>query len=96
MLEKGIDTIVLGCTHYPFVFPVIREIIGEDVRLIDPSPAIAKQVKRILEAQDLRSTNQMTGKIKFLTTGDKNRLADFLKIAGIEQAVSEVKWGEDI
>ncbi|MEI8131080.1 MAG: glutamate racemase [Leptolinea sp.] len=48
MLEKGIDTIVLGCTHFPFVIPVIQEIAGPNVRVIDPAPAIARQAARML------------------------------------------------
>ena len=54
MLEKGIDTVVLGCTHYPFVIPLIQEIVGPDVRVIDPAPAVARQVERILDSHDLR------------------------------------------
>lgn len=52
MLASGIDTVVLGCTHYPFIIPVIREIVGPQIRVIDPAPAIAKQVRRRLSAQD--------------------------------------------
>jgi glutamate racemase len=55
MLEKNIDTVVLGCTHYPFVIPLIEQIAGENVRVIDPAPAVAKQVKRLLEAGGLLS-----------------------------------------
>jgi len=48
MLAENIDTIVLGCTHYPFVIPLIRRIAGPDVRVIDPSPAVARQTMRLL------------------------------------------------
>lgn len=48
MLDLGIDTVVLGCTHYPFVIPMIQEIVGTDVTVIDPSPAIANQTFRIM------------------------------------------------
>jgi glutamate racemase len=51
MLEKNIDTVVLGCTHYPFVIPLIQQIVGENVRVIDPAPSVAKQVRRVLEAK---------------------------------------------
>jgi len=51
MLARGIDTVVLGCTHYPFVIPLIQDIVGKDVRVIDPAPAIARQVRRVLEQQ---------------------------------------------
>ena len=49
MLEAGIDTVVLGCTHYPFAIPLIQEIAGENVRVINPAMAVAKQTKRMLE-----------------------------------------------
>jgi glutamate racemase len=47
MLDKGIDTIVLGCTHYPFVIPVINEIVGDQVIVIDPAPSIALQTRKV-------------------------------------------------
>ena len=46
MLDKGIDTIVLGCTHYPFVIPLIKEIVGDQVIVIDPAPSIASTNKK--------------------------------------------------
>ena len=48
LLDAGADTIVLGCTHYPFLRPVIERIAGPGVRVIDPAPAVAKQVLRVL------------------------------------------------
>ena len=53
MLEQGIDTVVLGCTHYPFVIPLIQQITGPGVRVIDPAPAVARQVQRLLVAANL-------------------------------------------
>ena len=53
MLQQGIDTVVLGCTHYPFVIPLIQQIVGPGVRVIDPAPAVARQVQRLLVAGDL-------------------------------------------
>jgi glutamate racemase len=50
MLAQGIDTVVLGCTHYPFVIPLIQAITGPGVRVIDPAPAVARQVGRLLHA----------------------------------------------
>lgn len=49
MLAKGADTIVLGCTHYPFVIPLIQQIAGPEVSLINPAPAVARQLKRVLK-----------------------------------------------
>jgi len=49
MLQAGIDTVVLGCTHYPFVIPLIQSIAGDQVRVINPAEAVARQTGRVLE-----------------------------------------------
>ena len=48
LLDAGADTIVLGCTHYPFLRPVIERIAGPDVQVIDPAPAVARQLVKVL------------------------------------------------
>jgi glutamate racemase len=48
LIARGADTLVLGCTHYPFLKPVIAEVVGADVRLIDTGEAVARQVVRVL------------------------------------------------
>jgi glutamate racemase len=53
LLAQGADTLVLGCTHYPFLIPAIRAIVGPDVTVIDPAPAVAQQLKRRLLADRL-------------------------------------------
>ncbi|WJF91113.1 glutamate racemase [Paraburkholderia bonniea] len=58
MLDAGADTLVLGCTHYPFLDAAIRDIAGERLTLIDTSVAIARQLERILEQQALRADIQ--------------------------------------
>ncbi|MDP1657729.1 MAG: glutamate racemase [Methylotenera sp.] len=67
LLAEGADTIVLGCTHYPFVREVIREIVGEKISLIDTGAAVAKQLKRQLEEQDLLSTSKQPIGVRFWT-----------------------------
>ena len=47
LLDAGADTIVLGCTHYPFLLPLMQSIAGKDVRFIDPAPAAARQLQRL-------------------------------------------------
>src|SRR4030095_6492951 len=74
MLAKNIDTVVLGCTHYPFVIPLIQQIVGEDVRVIDPAPAVAKQVRRVLEAKGLKNEPDGPGEVKLYTSGDPEKL----------------------
>ncbi len=55
MLAAGADTLVLGCTHYPFLDAAIREIAGARLALVDTSVAIARQLERVLEANRLRA-----------------------------------------
>ncbi len=47
MLHAGADQIVLACTHFPFLIPTLRELVGETVALVDPGPAVARQVARV-------------------------------------------------
>ena len=48
----GVDTLILGCTHYPFLEPVIRETMGEDVLIIDPAMAVVKELENLLQHLD--------------------------------------------
>lgn len=70
MIQKGIDTVVLGCTHYPFVISQIKQISGENIRVIDPAPAVARQVEKVLEAKLLKADDQKVFSMRFFTTGD--------------------------
>jgi glutamate racemase len=69
MLAAGIDTVVMGCTHYPFVIPLIQDIAGPGVRVIDPAPAVARQVGRLLAANDWLTTGGDPAPIRFITSG---------------------------
>lgn len=70
MMDRGIDTVVLGCTHYPFVIPLIQDIVGPDVRVIDPAPAVARQVARLLDSAKSQIPNAKPGMLKFFTSGE--------------------------
>ena len=70
MLDEGIDTVVMGCTHYPFVIPLIETITGPEVRTIDPAPAIARQTRRLLEERALLHPEGESGKVRFFTSGN--------------------------
>ena len=95
MLAEGIDRVVMGCTHYPFVIPLIREIVGPDVKVIDPAPAVGRQVARVLAARHLRSTREKSGKIRYLTSGDPIKLSSLLPtLIGVQASVGEVYWQE--
>ena len=68
LLAQKADTIVLGCTHYPFLVPLIREIAGPAVAIIDPSAAIARELRRRLERANLLSNESRAGKDRFWTS----------------------------
>jgi glutamate racemase len=96
MLGRGIDTVVLGCTHYPFVIPLIEEIVGESVRVIDPAPAVAKQAKRLLEAGGMKKSVGEHAKVRFYTSGDSASFGIGLrKLLGESGSVEQVEWLDD-
>jgi len=95
MMEEGIDTVVLGCTHFPFVIPAIETIVGPGVRVIDPSPAIARQVQHLLDEGGLRNPGSSPGQINYLTTGDSKRLENLLpQLVGQAADVQELVWDQ--
>lgn len=75
MVEKGIDQLVLGCTHYPFLIPVIREILPAGINVIDPAPAVARQTRKIAEMNGVLSPSAGPIEYSFYTTGDPVQLA---------------------
>ena len=56
LLRAGADTVVLGCTHYPFLLPVLEKVAGPSVRFIDPAPAAARQLVRMLDSRGIAHT----------------------------------------
>ncbi len=93
MLEKNIDTVVLGCTHYPFVIPLIKQIVGENVRVIDPAPAVAKQAKFLLTMKGTKAQTQTLASIQFFTSGIPSGMESILPaLLGEAGEVRSVKW----
>ena len=91
LLDAGADTIVLGCTHYPFLQPVIQRLAGPDVRVIDPAPAVAQQLLRVLDQHDILSfagpstsfaglTGESPG-VELLSSGDPTTLRTLASLA---------------
>jgi len=96
MLDRGIDTVVLGCTHYPFVIPLIEQIVGEKVRVIDPAPAVAKQAKRLLDVSGMKNLAGDSAEMRFYTSGDVESLKSLLpKLLGESGQVEPVTWLND-
>ena len=85
LLAEGADTIVLGCTHYPFVKDAIREIVGKETSLIDTGAAVANQLKRQLEEKGLLSTSVQKAEVHFWTNSESETAKE----------VIEALWGKN-
>ncbi|MDG1476758.1 MAG: glutamate racemase [Vicingaceae bacterium] len=83
MVEAGVDSIVLGCTHYPFLIPLIKEIIPENILIIDSGEAVAKQTEVILRAENLLNKEVTQKKNVFYTNNDVHVFKSFLKYINI-------------
>ena len=57
LLDRGADIIVLGCTHYPFLLPVLRKIAGPGVTFVDPAPSVARRLVSVLETAGIRTAS---------------------------------------
>lgn len=96
MLGRNIDTVVLGCTHYPFVIRLIEEIVGDKVRVIDPAPAVARQAGRLLENRGLRHPLGRRGDMQFYTSGPAISLESLLPtLLGEKGPVHTLHWEGD-
>ena len=87
LLSAGADIIVLGCTHYPFLLPVLQKVAGPDIRFIDPAPAVARQLVHVLEREGMLSAGEASSAlaqnasavpssphVKLLSSGDPEPL----------------------
>lgn len=78
MLEKNIDYLVLGCTHYPFLRETIEKITCGSVHLIDPAPAVARRLKEVFNQNSIGFSMDLNPELQFYTNGDKNLMYRFL------------------
>jgi glutamate racemase len=74
MLEKNVDCLVLGCTHYPYLIPQIRKIVGPNIQIIDSGEAVARQTKNILEKYNLLNLDDNLGTHQFYINKNKEAL----------------------
>ncbi|HEX5806069.1 MAG TPA: glutamate racemase [Macromonas sp.] len=86
LLDQGADTLVLGCTHYPFLAPVIQRVAGPQVQVINPAPAVARELRRRLVQHGLAATGNSPAPAHFWTSGDVTRA---------EQVMSAL-WGQEV
>jgi glutamate racemase len=85
VLEKGADTIVLGCTHYPFVREVIREVTGPSITIIDSAGPVARELRRRLQAEGLLAPER-PGSESFWTSGSPD---------GVRSVIAQL-WSRDV
>lgn len=85
--EAGVDSVVLGCTHYPFLRDAIQEALGPHVHVIDSGEAVARQVERVMIESDARApASEEGGELDLLTTGDPESV----------RGVAERLWGRPV
>ncbi|WP_346290764.1 glutamate racemase [Sphaerothrix gracilis] len=86
IVAAGADMLVLGCTHYPFLRPLLDEVVGSQVTLLDTGAAVTRQLSNILAAQNLLNPASVLGQEQFWTSGDAKQA----------QAVFSTLWGQPI
>ena len=74
--EAVVDTVILGCTHYPLVRPMLQRMLGPDVAIITSGEALARQVERALASRGLGTPRAGEGDYRFLCTGDPDRFRE--------------------
>ncbi len=68
LIAAHIDQLVLGCTHFPFLVPLLQDILGPEIEIIDPGPAIARQTGRVIAQK--RNHPRHSGQVAYFTSGD--------------------------
>lgn len=79
MLRENIDALVLGCTHYPYLIPKIRSIVGDQIQIIDSGLAVARQTKNILQQNNLLQTEVTSPLHQFYINKDASVLQRLLE-----------------
>jgi len=88
---------VRGGTHYPFVIPLIQEIVGPEVQVIDPAPAVARQAQRLLEGRGWLAGCDGPASAQFFTSGDPAHMQGMLPtFLGETHEVKNVVWESGI
>jgi glutamate racemase len=78
LVAQGADTIVLGCTHYSFLAPLIREVAGPEVAIVDPAAAVAEELGRRLRVHQLHAPLDRVGRTRVVTTGSARHTRETL------------------
>ena len=79
MVQANIDYLVLGCSHYPYLIPILNKLLPNQVRIIDSGEAVARQTKAILEQNNLLNCENLYPKIDFFTNGQPEVMNQLLE-----------------
>lgn len=95
LLRAGVDTLALGCTHYPFVQPLIEAIVQREsaipVTIIDTGEAVTRQLERLLQQRGLQRIATTTGSLQAFTTGSRNALITaFAQLLNLQPPVMKI------
>lgn len=98
MVANGLDSIVLGCTHYAFAIDVIKEIVGNKVEIFNPAPAIAKRVSELLSAADLLNNGSQYPEMRIFTSGENSHLFELIEkqFPASNYNVAALVWNQGI
>lgn len=92
MISEGMDYLVLGCTHYPYLIPVLRKLLPEHVQIIDSGEAVARQTKTVLERMNLLNATSALGSHCFYTNAEVAILRQFLGEIDVPLEVSHLEF----
>lgn len=91
LLAQNIDVLVLGCTHYPFLEPMLKELLPSQVQLIDSGEAVARQTKAVLQQSQLMAPSGAKGKRSFYSSGNTDLFEGFLGEMGVEATAQPLR-----
>ena len=95
-LAAGADQVVLACTHYPFVIDTVRRLAGPAVEVIDPAPAVARQLSRLLEEHRAAAPSESPSHRFFTTATDARPFARMLgDLTGLETVPTPLQWMDE-
>ncbi|MGC9359134.1 MAG: glutamate racemase [Anaerolineae bacterium] len=96
LLAEGMDVLVLGCTHYPFLIPVLKRLLPQGISIVEPSEAVAKQTRRVLVKRGLLAPDGPLGLRRYTATGDPDALQHGLDHLLHERPeVRRARWQHD-
>jgi len=78
MLDQNVDILVLGCTHYTFLIPLLKTILPKNIQIVDSTAPVAKQTFRVLKKEKLLSTENLGETVKYFSSATKSTLSNFI------------------